>query len=667
MKNHKIIISVLALLLLLNCTFIPASAASNSGACGKNAFWSFDSQTATLTISGTGAIDGYEILIAVNGSYSFTEAAPWKPYASEIKSVVIGEGITSIGESAFCHFDNLESIKLPSTLTMVENFAFARCGHVDRVIIPESVRYIGCNAFLGKHGETPYIYFLGDAPRAKDQSSSGHSFSKNTTLYYIPGTAGWSGSNWNGYKAELWNGADFIDPLFKDDAGDDFEHDDGGTPGPPTPEPDWTPDILANRGELVEVRGTKNYSYAYEVIDAVNTLRLQNGLPALNVDDKLMDVAMQRAAECSIYYSHTRPNDTSCLDIFPSATAKGENIAAGQTSPSSVMDDWRNSPGHYANMVDADYTSIGVGCFCIDGHYYWAQSFTNGGATSHIRSDNVQSTISVPVSSNHFILRSNSDPITVKVGETFQLPIQIINSGFHNTPTTIQAEISSCNSPSIVAISEEPLTITGKHTGSGTVTVSFENGLGMTYAISVTLPYDDVPGSSWYYDAVVWADSRKLIENVSQTTFGATLPMSRGMTAELLYRLEGSPAGTWPNRFLDVTSEHTAAINWSASVGFMSGYGDGIFGPEDTLTREQMATILFRYARYKGIDTSPKADISRYSDAMSVNSYALDAIRWANYEGLLVGNSSTTLAPTKKITRAEAAAIFMRFCNKFDV
>lgn len=674
MNNHKMVAALLALLLVLNCTLTPASAASASGTCGESAFWSYDPQTATLTISGTGTMSGFgKITAGADGSVNITDDAPWKQYVSSIRSIIIGEGITSIGQSAFSNCYNLENLQLPSTLVLVENYAFSRCGSLDRIVIPASVIYIGCNAFLGRYEETkPYIYFLGDAPTAKSAGGLSRSFSNNTTVYYLSGTSGWSSSTWNGYQAKSWDGSDFLDPLFEGNTGntpinDTPANNNGNTSWTYPQEPAWSIDVTHDNGERVEVLGTKYYSYAYDVIDAVNALRRENGLRELAVDNKLMETAMQRAAECSIYYSHTRPNDTSCLDIFPAATIRGENIAAGQSSPAAVMSDWRNSPGHYANMVNGDYTNIGVGCFYIDGCCYWAQSFTNGQATSHIKSGNVESAVTVPVSSNHFILGSNSSTIDIKVGESVQLPVQLINSGFYNTATTIQVNSSNCSFPSIVTLSGQPVTVTGKQLGSGAVTVKFGNGMSTSFYINVISPYTDVAESNWYYDAVTWADSRGIIDGASQSTFGASLPMSRGMTAILLYRLEGSPSTAWAASFTDVNANYAASVGWAASCGIMSGYGNNRFGPDDTLTREQMAAVLYRYARYKGIDTSSRADISRYSDARSVSGYAFDPICWANYEGLIVGTSATTLSPSRTITKAEAAAIFMRFCNKFSV
>ena len=111
-------------------------------------------------------------------------------------------------------------------------------------------------------------------------------------------------------------------------------------------------------------------------------------------------------------------------------------------------------------------------------------------------------------------------------------------------------------------------------------------------------------------------------------------------------------------------SELTAAANWVNSAGLMNGYGNGAFGPDDPLTREQMAAILFRYNAYKGNISSNRADLSGYSDAGEIGSYAVEAMAWANAQGLIQGTGIVTISPKKEITRAEAATVFMRFCGE---
>ena len=110
---------------------------------------------------------------------------------------------------------------------------------------------------------------------------------------------------------------------------------------------------------------------------------------------------------------------------------------------------------------------------------------------------------------------------------------------------------------------------------------------------------------------------------------------------------------------------YTDAVNWAAANDIVAGYGNGLFGPNDTVTREQMAVILYRYAQYKGYDTSASNSLNGYTDVGGVSSWALTAMQWANAEGLINGTSGTTLSPTNGATRAEVAQILMRFCENF--
>ena len=180
------------------------------------------------------------------------------------------------------------------------------------------------------------------------------------------------------------------------------------------------------------------------------------------------------------------------------------------------------------------------------------------------------------------------------------------------------------------------------------------------------LPFADVPSGSWYYDDVAYVYDTGLMTGLTATAFGPNLSTTRGMIVTILYRLDGSPSASSAG-FTDVTSGqwYTDAVNWAAANDIVAGYGNGLFGPNDTVTREQMAVILYRYAQYKGYDTSASNSLNGYTDVGGVSSWALTAMQWANAEGLINGTSGTTLSPTNGATRAEVAQILMRFCENF--
>ena len=179
-----------------------------------------------------------------------------------------------------------------------------------------------------------------------------------------------------------------------------------------------------------------------------------------------------------------------------------------------------------------------------------------------------------------------------------------------------------------------------------------------------TDPFTDVNSADWYYDEVQYVYENDLMKGTSDTTFSPDTTVSRAMIVTILYRLEGQPTVSTAGTFTDVAAGqyYTEAVEWGYANQIIGGYGSGLFGPSDPLTREQMAAILYRYAQYKEYDVSDSADLSGYTDVGTVSAYALDAFAWANANGLVKGTSATTLSPKGSATRAQFAVILCRFC-----
>lgn len=183
---------------------------------------------------------------------------------------------------------------------------------------------------------------------------------------------------------------------------------------------------------------------------------------------------------------------------------------------------------------------------------------------------------------------------------------------------------------------------------------------------STPLPFNDVSVSDWFYDPVCYAYQQGLMTGTSDDTFSPNMAMTRGMIVSVLYRLEGSPAlsdGNLGYPYEDVHGDdwYAMPVYWARENGIVSGYSDTQFGPNDPITREQMAAILHNYSAYKGQDVSARADLSKYSDADQVSSWAETVLSWANAEGLINGMTETTIAPQGLATRAQVAAIFQRY------
>lgn len=181
-------------------------------------------------------------------------------------------------------------------------------------------------------------------------------------------------------------------------------------------------------------------------------------------------------------------------------------------------------------------------------------------------------------------------------------------------------------------------------------------------------PFTDVRPDDWFYEAVMFVYQNGLMEGTGDTVFAPGMTTTRSMLATLLYRLEGEPAVTGGSAFTDVADSawYADAVSWAAENGIVGGYGGGLFGPEDNITREQLATILYRYAQAKGHDVSVGEDtnILSYTDALEISEYAIPAMQWACGAGIIQGNGGY-LNPQGDATRAEIATMLMRFCGYY--
>ena len=179
------------------------------------------------------------------------------------------------------------------------------------------------------------------------------------------------------------------------------------------------------------------------------------------------------------------------------------------------------------------------------------------------------------------------------------------------------------------------------------------------------LPFTDVASDAWYAQAVAYVYRQGLMSGTAQDRFSPDLTTNRAMLVTILYRLAGSPTVDGGSAFTDVAGGdwYASGVAWASANGIVTGYGDGRFGPNDPITREQMAAILYRYAGFAGQSTAGQADLSGYTDAGQVSPYAAEAMGWAVDRELITGVSAGTLAPGGSATRAQVATILMRFCE----
>ncbi len=267
----------------------------------------------------------------------------------------------------------------------------------------------------------------------------------------------------------------------------------------------FVPAFAASGYDTVKVTGTVNYSYAYEILDLVNEERAKEGLSSLTMDTELMDAAMQRAAETSIYWSHTRPTGTSCSTI--STKLAGENIAAGTSSlgPSYIMSGWMNSSGHRANILGSNYQSIGIGVFVKDGYTYWVQDFGSKAATSTpaAKSGSSSKTYSVDIDTTavEAPLSLSASTSSLAVGGNTTLTARIKNTGAGWYTSIDSSSLTwSSNDTSVLSVNASgKVTATGS--GSAKVTAKTNNG-GLSASMTLTAAKNNVRKASdgkWYY------------------------------------------------------------------------------------------------------------------------------------------------------------------------
>ncbi|MBO5340352.1 MAG: S-layer homology domain-containing protein, partial [Oscillospiraceae bacterium] len=177
--------------------------------------------------------------------------------------------------------------------------------------------------------------------------------------------------------------------------------------------------------------------------------------------------------------------------------------------------------------------------------------------------------------------------------------------------------------------------------------------------------FADVEGH-WAKDAIRFVYGKGLMVGTSETTFEPETTGSRGMIMTILHNLDGNPEYFESHSFADVENEkyYSGAISWAVTSGIVSGYGNGQFGPDDDVTREQLAVILRQYAKVKGYDVSESADLTAFVDADQVSPWALEALEWACEQGLISGKGGSVLDPGGRATRAEVATILMNFMEK---
>ena len=250
-----------------------------------------------------------------------------------------------------------------------------------------------------------------------------------------------------------------------------------------------TDDIYASATGTLNISGTQNYTYASQVITLLNEQRVNNGLSPLTADSTLTAAAMQRAAETVIYFSHTRPNGSRCFTAFDGGW-RGENIAAGQADPDEVITGWMNSTGHRKNILEANYTSVGVGCFNYKGINFWVQCFSDITADGSVRTGTASATAAVSASTDYINMSGKLAENTFSsAGETTIFTVSNNNVGWTYITATVDSSSFNYSSSSSAAKVDSAGNVTVAGGGTAIITAATKKGsLSVSDTLTSTAP-----------------------------------------------------------------------------------------------------------------------------------------------------------------------------------
>ncbi len=534
----------------------------------------------------------------------------------ELKSATINANIKTLPYRMFAENTSLSDVKLNDNIEVIDSRAFYNCTGLKAITLPKNLKKIE-------------VGFLG---------------CKNLAKVIIPSKVEWISSS------------SFESNTVIDISQTKLTKLDNGTYA-----------IIYD----VYLTGTFYYDKAKEVLNQLNQYRKQQGKSELKMDQDLFKAAMERAKEIALYFDHTRPSGMSCYTACSKMDA--ENIAAGDSTASGTMDQWKNSKeGHNENMLNKNWKSVGIGCYYTNGTYYWVQCFSaNAGVEQTKIPANKTEKQKIQTQDDKIdIYYRDSKNISLAKGKNTTVgKIYTGNKGWEYPLILLEPESFKWTSGnSKVATVSTKGEIKAVDYGSTTVKGSIGNKE-IIFNVSIKLPFTDVKETDYYYGSVAYTYENKIIKGKSDTIFAPRANITRGELVTILYRMEGTPKIGNKNPFTDV-KEGTFYYNgviWASEKGIVSGYGNGKFGANDPIKRAQLATILYNYAKYKKVDLSKKSDITTYKDYTTVKNktiYALDSLKWAIGNKIMKGTDEGNINPTAYATRGQVAVMITNYCTK---
>ena len=453
--------------------------------------------------------------------------------------------------------------------------------------------------------------------------------------------------------------------------------------------------FAAGNVETVSYEVTYNQSAARRMLKKVNEFRaaddswyysknniskVYKDLEPLTYDYTLEKIAMQRAAEIvlNLASDHTRPNGKSYKTLIDgNYTAYAENCGAGYDDYNDAFAAWKQDSGKTytqqekrRNMLSEDYNAIGIACVNYNGYYYWVQIFGKTENVNDTEAEANDSTTTVNVEINTDLLNSINiktdaeTPVTIGLGKVTELPKLTASINMDETwpdgcEITVTANYAWASSKrSVVKISNGMLT--GVKEGNATITAT---ALGTSYSIPVQVTNDvsvfnDVKKGSYYYNAVLWAVDEEITNGIDKTHFAPDQTCTRAQIVTFLWREAGCPAPkTTKCTFKDVDKNayYYNAVLWAVKNKITDGTDKTHFSPDKTCTRAEAVTFLWRAEKQPTV----KGVKNPFKDVKS-NDYYYNAVLWAVNQEITNGTDKTHFSPDQTCTRGQIVTFLYR-------
>ncbi|MGN1307246.1 MAG: leucine-rich repeat protein [Faecousia sp.] len=530
---------------------------------------------------------------------------------SSLTSVTIPEGVKSISKYAFYGCSSLTSVTIPEGVKSIGISAFDACSSLTSVTIPGSVTSISERAFYAC-GSLQSLYFMGAAPALEayafslwNAETQTYINNPNLILYYIDGKEGWTTPTWNSYPTATWM------PV--------HEHSYVVVVTAPT---------CTEQGCTTHTCSICCDTYTDTYTEALgHDYGEWTPIKAATCTEK-----GEEERTCSRCYSfETRETD-----------ATGHTEVVDAAVPATCTEDGKTEGKHCdlcGTVIVAQETVAALG------HDFGEWTQTKAPTCTEKGEEKCTCSRCDAFETREIAAHGHTEVIDAAV------PATCTEDG--------KTEGKHCDLCGTVIVAQETVPAMGHSFKDGVCTVCGAKDPDAQPAAPAE--FSDVSEKAWYYEAVEYAVEKGLMNGVGGGNFDPEGTMTRAMLVTVLWRYEGEPA-EGENTFTDVPNGtwYTEAVAWAAANGIVGGVGNGKFDPEGSITREQMAAILFRYAGKKCIDTSKRGDLSGFPDSGKISAWAKDAMQWTVAEQIING-SDGKLLPQGNATRAQVATILMRF------